>query len=135
MDFISARGMAVLVMVAFILLVAVVYQYEKNKDVRKAYNKNYAHAQVEIMARARNDLLTKLDMAERTETPVSLKVLVKETDEAMSIIDMLDIMPGDFVKPRVKFMTYQDAVLFIFSSKDSDVEVDLLYPKSKYILP
>lgn len=135
MDFISTRTVAIIVMVAFILLVAFVYQWEKNKDVHKAFNKNYARAQVEVMARARNELLSKLDQATDTHKSVSLKALITELDRSMSIIHILDIMPGDFVRPQVKYMTYQNDVLFIFSSKHTAVEIELLYPKSQYILP
>ena len=129
------HGIAFAVMAAFILLVAFVKQWEHNRDVRKAYDKNYAHAQVEIMARARNELQVRLNTAVQLKRPVSLMALTKEIEESMSIIDILDIMPGDFTRPHVKFMTYQDDVLFIFSSRHTDVEVDLLYPKSEYILP
>jgi hypothetical protein len=136
MDFISTRPMlAIALMAAFILLVAVVRQYENRKEVLKAYNKKYAHAQVEVMARARNELLTRLKLANRLQSPVSLMTLVKEVEESMNIIHILDIMPGDFVRPHVRFMTYQDEVLFIFGSRDSDVEVELRYPKSQYLLP
>lgn len=129
------RDMAIVFMVAFILLVAVIRQWEQRREVRKAYDKNYAHAQVEIMARARNELQLRLTTAVQLKQPVSLMAITKEIEESMSIINILDIMPGDFTRPHVKFMTYQDDVLFIFSSRHTEVEVDLLYPKSEYILP
>lgn len=135
MHIITDHAVAILVMVAFILLTAVIRQWENSRDIRKAYDKNYAHAQVEIMARARNELLTRLNTAVQLAQPVSLMTLTKEIEESMSIIHILDIMPGDFTRPHVKFMTYRDDVLFIFSSRHTDVEVDLLYPKSPYILP
>lgn len=131
----SHHRFMIVCLVAFVLLTYAVYQYEKNKDIKKAHTCNYSKMQVEIMARARNQLMDKLRLAESTKTSVSLIQLVKDIDESMSLVNYLEILPGDFVRPRLSYMTYQHEILFMFRSKATAIEIEFLYPKTEFIQP
>jgi len=134
MSLLSQPAFSVVLMAAYILLVACVYQFEKNKDSRKHYDANYAKAQLEAMARGRNLLFDKLKLAEHAPTPVSLMTIVKEIEESMSIVHLLGAVNGDYTRPHLSYITCQDAILFVFKSKATEVEIEFIYPRYPYLL-